>query len=67
VLEDRRGPDRVLGKGFVNGGAAELAPFSGRIAFGAPSAEAGWLVFSGDSGGGGILDATAVRVRFAGR
>ena len=23
----------------------------GRIAFGAPSAEAGWLVFSGDSGG----------------
>jgi len=67
VLEDRRGPDRVLGKGFVNGGAAELAPFSGRIAFGAPSAEAGWLVFSGDSGGdGGIFDATAVRIRFAG-
>jgi hypothetical protein len=67
VLEDRRGPDRVLGKGFVNGGAAELAPFSGRIAFGAPSAEAGWLVFSGGSGGdGGIFDATAVRIRFAG-
>jgi hypothetical protein len=59
VLEDRRGPDRVLGKGFVNGGAAELAPFSGRIAFGAPSAEAGWLVLSGDSGGdGGTFDAT---------
>jgi hypothetical protein len=39
----------------------------GRIAFGPPSAEAGWLVFSGDSGGdGGIFDATAVRIRFAG-
>jgi hypothetical protein len=53
----------VLGKGFVNGGAAGLAPFSGRIAFGAPSAEAGWLVFSGSDGG--VLDATAVRIRFA--
>jgi hypothetical protein len=66
VLEDRRGPDRVLGKGFVTGGAVELAPFSGRIAFGAPSADAGWLVFSGGTGvDDGIFDATAVRVRFA--
>jgi hypothetical protein len=42
------------------------APFSGRVAFSAPSAEAGWLVLSGDGGSdGGIVDATAVRIRFA--
>jgi hypothetical protein len=66
LLEDRRGPDRVLGKGLVTGGAAELAPFSGRVAFSTSSAEAGWLVLSGDGGSdGGIVDATAVRIRFA--
>jgi hypothetical protein len=66
VMEDRGGADRVLGKGFVTGGAVELAPFSGRIAFVAPSADAGWLVFSGGTGvDDGIFDATAVRIRFA--
>jgi hypothetical protein len=64
VTEDRAGADRVLGRSFVNGGATELAPFQGRIAFSTPSADAGWLIFSGDSGGGGIFEATAVRVRF---
>jgi hypothetical protein len=65
VTEDRRGADRVLGKGFVNGGAAELAPFSGPIQFTRPSGDAGWVVFTPDSGADlGIFSATAVRVRF---
>jgi hypothetical protein len=67
VLEDRRGPDRVLGRGVVNGGGTELAPFQGSIAFGdqTPGVDAGWVVFSGDTGtGDGIISATAVRVRF---
>jgi hypothetical protein len=67
VTEDRRGADRVLGKGFVNGGSAALAPFQGAIAFTSPSpgADAGWVVFSGDTGSGdGIISATAVRTRF---
>jgi Immunoglobulin-like domain of bacterial spore germination len=67
VLEDRRGPDRLLGKGVVNGGGTELAPFQGSIAFRdqSPGVDAGWVVFSGDTGtGDGIVSATAVRVRF---
>jgi Immunoglobulin-like domain of bacterial spore germination len=65
VTEDRRGPDRELGKGFVNGGATELGPFSGPIGFAHPSGDAGWVVFSGDTGiDAGIMSATAVRVRF---
>jgi len=66
VTEDRRGADRVLGKGFVNGGATMLAPFNGPISFQRPSAEAGWVVFSGDTGADtGIMSATAVRIRFS--
>jgi hypothetical protein len=66
VTEDGRGPDRVLGEGFVNGGAAELAPFQGQVRFQRPSAEAGWVVFRGDTGADtGIVSATAVRIRFA--
>jgi hypothetical protein len=65
VTEDRRGADRVLGRGFVNGGASELGPFGGRIPFTRPSGDAGWVIFSGDSGlDAGIFSATAVRVRF---
>jgi Immunoglobulin-like domain of bacterial spore germination len=65
VTEDRRGADRVLGRGFVNGGASELAPFSGRIPFARPTGDAGWVVFSGDTGiDAGLFSATAVRVRF---
>ena len=66
VTEDRRGADRVLGRGFVNGGAAELAPFHGPIRFQRPSADTGWAVFSGDTGAdSGIMSATAVRIRFS--
>ena len=67
VLEDRRGPDRLLGKGIVNGGGTELAPFQGSIAFRDQTVgvDAGWVVFSGDTGtGDGIVSATAVRIRF---
>jgi hypothetical protein len=66
VLQDRRGADRVLGKGFVTGGGTELAPFSGSIRFADPTnGVAGWVVFSGDTGADiGIVSATAVRVRF---
>jgi Immunoglobulin-like domain of bacterial spore germination len=68
VAEDRPGgADRVLGKGFVTGGADEPAPFRGSIQFTRPSpgVDAGWIVLSGDSGAGlGIFSATAVRIRF---
>jgi Immunoglobulin-like domain of bacterial spore germination len=66
VTEDRRGADRVLGRSFVNGGATELAPFSGSIRFSTPTPgiDAGWVVFSGDTGADSIYSATAVRVRF---
>src|SRR4029453_15869496 len=67
VTQDRRGPDRVLGKGLGKGGGAELAPFLGAVRFASPppGIDAGWVVFSGDTGAGpGIIEATAVRVRF---
>jgi hypothetical protein len=67
VTQDRRGPDHVLGKGFVNGGGTELAPFLGKVRFASPTPgiDAGWVVFSGDTGADtGIIQATAVRVRF---
>ncbi len=67
VLQDRRGADRVLGKGFVTGGGSELAPFKGSIGFAdpTPGIDGGWVVFSGDTGADvGIISATAVRVRF---
>jgi hypothetical protein len=67
VTQDRRGADRLLGKGFVNGGGTELGPFSGSIRFASPTPgiDAGWVVFSGDTGADtGIISATAVRIRF---
>ena len=65
VTEDRRGADRVLGRTFVNGGADTLAPFSGQVRFTRPTGDAGWVVFTPDSGADlGGFAATAVRVRF---
>jgi hypothetical protein len=65
VTEDRRGADRVLGKGFVTGGADSLGPFSGQVTFTRPTGDAGWVVFTPDSGADlGVFTATAVRVRF---
>jgi Immunoglobulin-like domain of bacterial spore germination len=65
VTEDRRGTDRVLGRNFVNGGADTLAPFSGQVRFSRPTGDAGWVIFTPDSGADlGIFTATAVRARF---
>ena len=65
VTEDRRGADRVLCKGFVTGGADSLGPFSGQLTFTRPTGDAGWMVFTPDSGADlGVFTATAVRVRF---
>ena len=65
VTEDRRGADRVLCKGFVTGGADSLGPFSGQLTFTRPTGDAGWVVFTPDSGADlGVFTATAVRVRF---
>jgi hypothetical protein len=65
--ELRDGRLRRLGAGVVTGsGSAQLGPFSGRIAFRESSAEVGWLVLTTESAAdGGILEATAMRVRFA--
>jgi hypothetical protein len=67
VTEDRRGSDRVLGRGVVHGGGTEPAPFLGQIPFAdhTVGVDAGWVVFSGDTGADiGVVSATAVRVRF---
>jgi len=67
VTQDRSGKDLVLGQGFVTGsGDATLGPFGGRIAFRQPTAAAGWVIFyeEGAASGGGVVQATAVRVRF---
>jgi hypothetical protein len=67
VTEDRAGKDRTLGQGVVTGsGTAELGPFSGRVGFRKPTANAGWLLFTTESeaDGVGTLEATAVRIRF---
>jgi Immunoglobulin-like domain of bacterial spore germination len=69
VTQDRPGRDLVLGRGFVTGsGDANLGPFRGQIAFRQPTGTAaGWVIFyeEGAATGGGIVQATAVRVRFA--
>jgi Immunoglobulin-like domain of bacterial spore germination len=67
VTEDRRGPDRVLGRGVVHAGGSELAPFRGELTFAdhTVGVTAGWVTFSGDTGADvGIVSLTAVRVRF---
>jgi Immunoglobulin-like domain of bacterial spore germination len=67
VTEDRAGKDRPLGRGIVTGsGNLEPGPFSGRISFRAPSAAAGWVLFytESEADGVGVLEATAVRIRF---
>ena len=69
VTEDRAGKDRELGHGVVTGsGTAELGPFSGRVSFGKPSADAGWVLFYTESEADavGILEATSLRIRFGG-
>jgi Immunoglobulin-like domain of bacterial spore germination len=67
VTQDRPGRDLVLGEGFVTGGGNAPGSFRGQIAFRRPTAATGWVVLYEESAatGGGILQATMVRVRFA--
>jgi hypothetical protein len=61
VTQERPGRDLVLGQGFLTG-------LGGQISFRQPSGDApGWVIFYEESAatGGGIVQATAVRVRFA--
>jgi hypothetical protein len=54
-----------VGKGFVTGGGDEMRPFEGSIAFGAPTARFGALVFFTTSAENGqVWEATVVRVAF---
>jgi immunoglobulin-like protein involved in spore germination len=66
VTQDRPGRDLVLGQGFVTGGGTEPGSFRGQIAFRQPTAAAGWVILYEESAatGGGIVQATMVRVRF---
>jgi len=67
VTEDRAGKDRAIGHGVVTGsGTEEPGPFKGRIGFTRPTAGAGWLLFTTESeaDGVGVLEATALRIRF---
>jgi hypothetical protein len=67
VTQDRAGRDLVLGEGFVTGGGNAPGSFRGQIAFRQPTVATGWVIFYEDSAAnsGEILQATAVRVRFA--
>jgi hypothetical protein len=67
VTQDRPGRDLVLGEGFVTGGGDAPGSFRGQIAFRQPTATTGWVVLYEESAatGGGIVQATMVRVRFA--
>src|SRR4029453_13838419 len=67
VTQDRPGRDLVLGQGFVTGGEEGSGRFRGQIRFRQPTGKAaGWVIFYEESmaTGGGILQATAVRVQF---
>jgi hypothetical protein len=67
VTQDRPGRDLVLGQGFVTGGGSAPGSFRGQIPFRQPTnTAAGWVLFyeEGAATGGGIVQATAVRVQF---
>jgi hypothetical protein len=68
VTQDRPGRDLVLGEGLVDGRASTRPGDLGQLRFRQPaSAAPGWAIFYDESTatGGGILQATMVRVRFA--
>jgi len=66
VTQDRAGRDLVLGQGVVTGGGTAPGSFRGQITFREPTATTGWVILSEESAatGGGIVQATMVRVRF---
>jgi hypothetical protein len=68
VTQDRPGRDLLLGEGLVDGSASTRPGDLGQLRFRQPASTApGWVIFYEDSvaTGGGILQATMVRVRFA--
>jgi hypothetical protein len=68
VTQDRPGRDLVLGEGLVDGSASMQPGDLGQLRFRQPTSTApGWIVFydAATDGSDGILQATAVRVRFA--
>ncbi|MEU0510474.1 MULTISPECIES: Gmad2 immunoglobulin-like domain-containing protein [unclassified Amycolatopsis] len=66
VLADGKGE---IGRGFVTGGGDVIRPFSGPVTFTPPAAAgSGWLVFFEESAANGeVINATSVRVSFAGQ
>ena len=61
------GTAQPLGTGFVTGGSAEKAPFSGALDFTTPSASRGAVVLQAISAkDGSVLEASVVRVRLGG-
>jgi hypothetical protein len=68
VTQDRPGRDLVLGQGFVDGSASTQPGDLGQLRFRQPVGTGpGWVIFYDESAatGGGIVQATAVRVQFA--
>jgi hypothetical protein len=68
VTQDRPGRDLVLGQGFVDGSASTQPGDLGTLRFRQPAGTGpGWVIFydAGAATGGGIVQATMVRVRFA--
>ena len=68
VTQDRPGRDLLLGEGLVDGSASTQPGDLGQLRFRQPtSAAPGWIVFyePDNDGSDRILQATAVRVRFA--
>src|SRR5215217_6765108 len=68
VTQDRPGRDLLLGEGFVDGSASTQPGDLGRLRFRQPAGTApGWVIFydAAADGGNGIIQATAIRVRFA--
>jgi hypothetical protein len=67
VTQDRPGRDLLLGEGFVDGSASTHPGDLGQLRFRQPaSAAPGWVIFydAAADGSNGIVQATAVRVRF---
>jgi hypothetical protein len=68
VTQDRPGRDLLLGEGFVDGRASSRPGDLGQLRFRQPAGTApGWVIFydAAADGSNGIVQATAVRVRFA--
>jgi hypothetical protein len=65
VVQLRGGTVRQLGAGHVTGGGDVMRPFTGEIAFAAPSTGTGWVLASELSAyNGAVTKLTAVRVAF---